>query len=321
MIDLQSVSKTYRGGIHALRGAALQVRRGEIFGLLGPNGAGKSTLVKILLSIVRATEGRGSMLGMPIGHKPTLAKVGYLPEAARFADYLTASQVLDLIGGLHRVPSARRVARGRRLLEMTGIAAWANKPLGSFSKGMKQRLGLAQALINDPDLVFLDEPTDGLDPVGRREVATLLKQLRQEGKTVFLNSHLLGEAERICDRVAILSQGSVVRQGTVAELTSEGQTHEIHVEGPIPEMPTVMELLGTLGGSYAYDEERNHTIITLSTARPQLMQPVIDELRRYGLTIDAILPKRQTLEDYFIGVVAPGVGGAGTMDEPKTIKS
>ncbi len=321
VIDLQSVSKIYRGGIHALRGAALQVRAGEIFGLLGPNGAGKSTLVKILLSIVRPTEGRGSMLGAPIGHKPTLARIGYLPEAARFADYLTASQVLDLIGGLHRVPAASRKARGKRLLEITGIAAWANKPLGSFSKGMKQRLGLAQALINDPQLVFLDEPTDGLDPVGRREVATLLKQLRQEGKTVFLNSHLLGEAERLCDRVAILSQGTVVRQGTVAELTSEGQRHEIHVEGPVPNIPSVTELVETLGGSFAYDESRNHTVITLATERPQLMQPVIDELRRYGMTIDAILPKRQTLEDYFIGVVAPEAGGPPPLGEPKTMKN
>lgn len=198
VIDLQSVSKIVsRGGIHALRGAALQVRAGEIFGLLGPNGAGKSTLVKSCCRLSAQRKAEARCVGVPIGHKPTLARIGYLPEAARFADYLTASQVLDLIVVFTWVPAASRKARGKRLLEITGIAAWANKPLGSFSKGMKQRLGLAQALINDPQLVFLDEPTDGLDPVGRREVATLLKQLRQEGKTVFLNSHLLGEAERL----------------------------------------------------------------------------------------------------------------------------
>jgi ABC-2 type transport system ATP-binding protein len=303
-IDLQGVSKSYPG-VEALRDVVMQVRDGEIFGLLGPNGAGKSTLVKILLTIVRPARCRGTMLGRPIGHRPTLEKVGYLPEAARFADYLTGAQVLDFIGGLHRVPAGKRRSRGAKLLEIVGLKDWANRRLKTYSKGMKQRLGIAQALINKPSLVILDEPTDGLDPVGRREVADVLRELRRRGTTVFLNSHLLGEAERLCDRVAILSRGEVVRQGTVAELTREGRSYEVHVEGALPEVPSVLELVDTLGGSIAFEPGKGATVIKLPTARSQLMQPVIDELRRFGITIDAIVPIRQSLEDYFIDVVKP----------------
>jgi ABC-2 type transport system ATP-binding protein len=319
-IDLQGVSKTYSGGVHALRDVVMQVRDGEIFGLLGPNGAGKSTLVKILLTIVRPTRCAGTMLGKPIGHRETLARIGYLPEQARFPEYLTGRQALDFVGGLHRVPSATRQKRSDRLLEMVGLGSWGSHPLRTYSKGMKQRLGLAQALINKPGLVILDEPTDGLDPVGRREVAVVLRDLRSQGATVFLNSHLLGEAERLCDRVAILSHGAVVRQGTINELTHEGRSYEVHVEGTLPDHAGVREVVASLGGNIAFDASKAATVISLPTARPQLMQPVIDELRRFGITIEAIVPVRQSLEDFFIGVVAaaPGIpppSGAPTVIE------
>ncbi len=307
-IDLQQVTKLYPGGVQALRGVAMHVRRGEIFGLLGPNGAGKSTLVKILMTLVRPTECHGTMLGQPVGHTPTLGRIGYLPEHARFAEYLTAEQVMDFVGGLHAVPAGLRRRRAPELLAMVGLKGWESRRVGTFSKGMKQRLGIAQALVNKPDIVFLDEPTDGLDPVGRRDVAEVLRELRQRGVTVFLNSHLLGEAERLCDRVAILAKGQVIRQGTVDELTRGGKRYEIRVEGTLPEACGVRALVESLDGGISFDPVLAATVITLPTARPQLMQPVIDELRRYGVTIDAVTPLRQSLEDYFIGVVAPGAG-------------
>lgn len=303
-IDLQSAAKTYAGGVQALRDVSMQVRAGEIFGLLGPNGAGKSTLVKILLSIIRPTRVAGTVLGRPVGHRPTLGRVGYLPEASRFPDYLSGAQVINYVGGLHRVPRAERRRRAGALLELVGLVGWENRPLRTYSKGMKQRLGLAQALINEPELVFLDEPTDGLDPVGRREVATIMRELRRRGTTVFLNSHLLGEAERLCDRVAILTQGQIVRQGTVDSLTRDGRRYELRVEGSLPSDPGLAALVDSLGGRVVAEQSGGCTTVHLETSRSQFLQPLIDELRRRGITIEAIIPRQQSLEDYFIGVVS-----------------
>jgi ABC-2 type transport system ATP-binding protein len=320
-IDLQGVCKTYRGGVRALRDVVMQVRDGEIFGLLGPNGAGKSTLVKVLLTIVRPTSCRGTLLGEPIGHRRTLGRVGYLPEHARFPEYLTGLQVMDFVGAMHEVPAAVRRRRAGELLTMVGLGEWGRRPLRTYSKGMKQRLGLAQALINKPALVVLDEPTDGLDPVGRREVADVLRELRHRGTTVFLNSHLLGEAERLCDRVAILAAGCVVRQGTVDELTSEGRRYEIRIEGDLPAINAVHTVISTLGGAVGFDAAAGSTVITLQTSRPQFLQPLIDELRRSAVSIEAIVPQRQSLEDFFIEVVRPGPSAAAAAaDEPATIK-
>lgn len=317
-IDVRSVSKVYRGRIHALKSASLQVRRGEIFGLLGPNGAGKSTLVKILLGLVKPTEASGTLLGQPLGHRPTLGRVGYLPEHAKFPEYLTAGEVLDYIGGLHRVPPSRRRSRAQELLELVGLAEAGRRPLRTFSKGMKQRLGLAQALINDPELLFLDEPTDGLDPVGRRDVAHIMRRLREQGTTVFLNSHLLGEAERLCDRVAILKQGSVVRQGTVAELTRMGLRYEVRVEGVLPQEAEVRALIASLRGQIAHEPSAGGTIITLEAADAMPVQQLIDGLRRHQVIIQAIVPQRQSLEDFFMGVVQ---GEAETPPLPSTVSA
>ncbi|MFN0129203.1 MAG: ABC transporter ATP-binding protein [Verrucomicrobiales bacterium] len=318
-IDLQNVAKTYGGGVVALRDVVMQVRAGEIFGLLGPNGAGKSTLVKILLTIVHPNRISGSLLGKPIGHRDTLGRVGYLPEASRFPEYLTGCQVLDYVGGLHRVPRALRRQRASELLGLVGLAGWEGRPLRTYSKGMRQRLGLAQALINDPSLVFLDEPTDGLDPIGRREVANVMRELRRRGLTVFLNSHLLGEAERLCDRVAILSQGQVVRQGTVESLTQEGRRYELRLEGRLPADVALRDLVASLGGRVGFDEEAGCTRIHLETDRSLFLQPLIDALRALGITIDAIIPQRQSLEDYFIGVVQPSAEPTRADSSPTAI--
>ncbi|MGD0381993.1 MAG: ABC transporter ATP-binding protein, partial [Thermoguttaceae bacterium] len=187
-VDLRDVAKTFQRRVQALRGIQMQVRFGEIFGLLGPNGAGKSTLVKIMMTVVRPTRAEGTILGRPIGHKPTLARVGYLPEHHRFPPYLTGRQALEFFAALTKVDRRARKRRAGELLEIVGLEKWANVKVGVYSKGMQQRIALAQALVNDPDLVVLDEPTDGLDPVGRRDVRELLVRLRAAGKTIFLNS-------------------------------------------------------------------------------------------------------------------------------------
>src|SRR4051812_19698177 len=228
-IDLRQVTKIYKGRVHALQGMDMRVRRGEVFGLLGPNGAGKSTLVKIIMTVIRPTTAQGTVLGSAVGHKPTLARVGYLPENHRFPRYLTGRQTLDFFAALSKVPRKIRKFNANRLLETVGMTEWADKRIGTYSKGMMQRIGLAQAMMNDPDLILLDEPTDGVDPVGRREIRDVLASLRAAGKTVFINSHQLSELEMICDRVAILIGGVVARQGTPDELSGVRMCYEIDV--------------------------------------------------------------------------------------------
>ncbi|HSU66029.1 MAG TPA: ABC transporter ATP-binding protein, partial [Tepidisphaeraceae bacterium] len=217
-IDLRNVVKIYGKRVHALQGVNLRVNRGEVFGLLGPNGAGKSTLVKIMMTVVRPTRVEGNILGHPVGHKATLGRVGYLPENHRFPKYLTGRQVLEFFAQLARVDRATARRRAGELLDIVGMKEWGDTRIATYSKGMLQRVGLAQALVHEPDLVVLDEPTDGVDPVGRREILDVLNRIRGEGRTVFVNSHALSELESICDRVAILVKGQVARQGTIDEL-------------------------------------------------------------------------------------------------------
>jgi ABC-2 type transport system ATP-binding protein len=228
-IDLKQVAKIYKGKVLALQGIDIRVRRGEVFGLLGPNGAGKSTLVKIMMTVIRPTTAEGTILGLPVGHKPTLRRVGYLPENHRFPKYLSGRQTLEFFAALSDVDRPTRKRRAGELLETVGMKEWADKKISTYSKGMMQRIGLAQALAADPDLVVLDEPTDGVDPVGRRDIRGVLSRLREEGKTVFINSHLLSELEMLCDRVAILVKGRVAKHGTVDELTETKQYYEIDV--------------------------------------------------------------------------------------------
>ncbi|MEX2080766.1 MAG: ABC transporter ATP-binding protein [Dehalococcoidia bacterium] len=305
-IDLAHVSKTYRGRVRALRGIQMRVRRGEIFGLLGPNGAGKSTLVKVLMTVIRPTECSGTMLGEPVGRKAPLARVGYLPEHHRFADYLTGAQVLDFYGAMAGVPRHDRRQRAGQLLELVGMTAWGAKKVGSYSKGMRQRIGLAQSLINDPELVLLDEPTDGVDPVGRRDIRKVLLQLKARGKTVFLNSHLLSELEMVCDRVAILVQGVVSAQGTIDELTRGQQRYEVEVEesqagalaGALAAAPTPAGPALTVEGRFA----------RVASTDPAAVQPLIDAVRRAGLTIRAVRAFRPSLEDLFMAAVTDREG-------------
>ncbi len=308
-IDITGVEKIYRGKTHALRGIDLQIPPGEVFGLLGPNGAGKSTLVKILMTVIRPTKCQGTMLGKPIGHKPTLAQIGYLPEHHRFPTYLKGKQVLDFFGAMAGVPKKERKQRASKLLDLVGMTDSANMKIGQYSKGMKQRIGIAQALMNNPQFIILDEPTDGVDPVGRRDIRNILQQLKDEGRTVFLNSHLLSELEMVCDRVAIMVKGKVRQQGTLDELTKDSQRYEIQLHNPTDIAAATASIESRLGLGTVNVNLETHTIM-IPTMDPSVIQAAIDTLRSAGETIMTIQQQRPSLEDLFMAAVSNVEGGA-----------
>lgn len=302
-IDLHGVKKTFRGKIHALCGIEMQAKKGEIFGLLGPNGAGKSTLVKIMLSVIRPTYAKGSVLGDPVGRKSTLRRVGYLPEKHRFPEYLTGRQVIEFTGAMTGINRRTRKARATELLQLVGMQDWAEKKMGSYSKGMQQRVGIASAMVNTPELIVLDEPTDGVDPLGRRDIRDILLQIKARGSSVFLNSHLLSELEMVCDRVAILVQGEVAAQGTIDELTKESRRYEITINGEAP-------VWAKDAGLESHPlEDKNRTLLLALTEDPADIQGVLDRLRSDGCTIISIQPVRESLEDLFMRFVKDPLTG------------
>lgn len=288
--------KTYSGGVEALKGIDLQVPSGCIYGLLGPNGAGKSTLVKILTTLIRASGGTGEMLRRKIGDRSALKEVGLLPEHARFPDYLTGRQVIDFSAGLNEVPSSEVGKRTNQLLERVGMAEAQNRKIKSYSKGMKQRIGIAQALVNDPKIIFLDEPTDGVDPAGRRDIQQLVRELRSEGKTIFINTHILPELEEVVDRVAIMSHGTLLGEGPLASLRTTDITYDVSYQGTLSEAtlaPLLKEKVTSQAGK-----------IIITTEQPAEVQPIIDHLRTQGLIISGVHRKEQSLENLFLGLVA-----------------
>lgn len=302
IINAERITKIYnprgKGAVTALAEMSLEVREGEIFGLLGPNGAGKTTFIKVLLEIVSATSGSAKMLGEPIGTTAAKSRVGYLPENHKYPDFLTGAQVLRYFGQLSGLPSDVCEKRITDRLELVGMSQWHKTKIRKYSKGMMQRLGLAQALINDPKLVILDEPTDGVDPLGRKEIRDLLARLRDEGKTVFLNSHLLSEVELICDRVAILNKGKLIRIGTVKELTTQENSYRVGIEGALPK-----ELRLQWEATRVNVLEENEELVC---SLPDLasLNAVIDQLRTAGILITSVSQKRQSLEDMFIDVIS-----------------
>jgi len=293
-VEIEYLRKRY-GAFEALSGVSLSVPRGSVFGLLGPNGAGKSTLVKSLLTIIRPTECRGTMLGEPIGHRKTLSKVGYLPEQAKFQDYLTGREVIGFSGRLAGVSGAEIKSRLGPLLQLVGMEGWADRPVGTYSKGMRQRIGLAQALINNPELVFLDEPTDGVDPEGRIEIRKMIETMKDEGRTVFVNSHLLSEVEQVADAVAIMSKGKLLRAGPIADITHGGQRFEIRTAGPIP-----LDLRGRFeqtGFKVMGDK------VIIETGDVLSIRPVIDALRSASASIREIREEKFSLEEVFLQTI------------------
>jgi ABC-2 type transport system ATP-binding protein len=320
-INLQNVTKVYRRRVHALQGISMQVNRGEIFGLLGPNGAGKSTLVKIMVTVVRPTSAHGTILDRPIGHKATLRSVGYLPENHRFPKYLTGRQVIEFFSSLASAPRSSRRHRAVELLDQVGMTAWADTKISQYSKGMLQRIGLAQAMGANPDLIILDEPTDGVDPGGRRDIREVLLQLRQRGATIFINSHLLTELESVCDRVAILVGGRVARQGSVDELTATRQFYLFELETPDWATVTAAFPGAFDGGPPASGQpargklpdqtwcEFEGAVLRIGKTDPAGVQPVLDALRRAGLVIRRMQLIRPSLEDLFFEAVTDPTTG------------
>ena len=298
LIRVRGLSMTFgrslrRAGHRALDGLDLTVGRGSVFGLLGPNGAGKTTLIKILMGLVPGWQGEAEVFGLRAGAPAARARIGFLPEAHRLPGYLTGRQVLRIYGLLTGKDRRWVEERIPLWLERVGMQRDADRKVREYSKGMQQRIGLAQALLHEPELVFLDEPTDGVDPVGRAAVREIVAGLRARGTTVFINSHLLMEVERMCDRVVIVSRGKIVREGTVDELAR--RTGRVAFElSPVPDdlerLLDVPHLVRTPTGFEAPLE-------------PAQLDAVVDRLRAAGISIRSIAPGRLSLEEAFIEMV------------------
>jgi ABC-2 type transport system ATP-binding protein len=292
-IETRELRKEF-GRIVALAGLTMTVPRGEVFGFLGPNGAGKTTAVKLLLGLSRPTAGHGRVLGARIGDVATRRRIGYLPELFRYQGWMTAREVLALHCELARLPRTEWAAEIRAVLELVGLTGRAEGRTETFSKGMQQRLGLAVALLGRPDLVVLDEPTSALDPVGRQDVRAIIGALRDRGTTVFLNSHLLTEVERVCDRVAIVDRGRVVAELSMAELTRESGVG-VRVTGP----DGVARQVAAGYGPTRVDGEWLFVDGIAEAEVPAL----VGELVARGGAIHAVVPTRQTLEDRFMSLL------------------
>ncbi|MCC7362503.1 MAG: ABC transporter ATP-binding protein [Anaerolineales bacterium] len=285
----------------AVRNLTLQVRTGEVFGFLGPNGAGKTTSIKMLLGLVAPTAGTAQLLGRPLGRREARAKIGFLPEHFRFHDWLTGEEFLRLHGELYGIPAGPLRTRQADLLELVGLTAFRRKPLRTYSKGMLQRVGLAQALLNAPSLVFLDEPTSGLDPVGRRLVRDIIRDLRAMGTTVFLNSHLLSEVEITCDRVAFIKHGEVVRLSDLKALV-EGETRVVVRAGGLT--PEVLAGLAQHGRDVRADDLQVTLTVTGEADLPALARFLVER----GCDVYALTPQRLSLEDLFVQIVGADGG-------------
>ena len=299
-VHTAGLRKVY-GSSTALEGLDLEVHPGEVVGLLGANGAGKTTTVKILLGLVAATAGEASLFGRRVADPQARRQVGYLPEHFRFPDWLTGAELLDYHGRLAGMPAADRRARIPEVLERVGLAGRGNQRLRSYSKGMTQRVGLAQAVFARPRLVLLDEPTSALDPIGRREVRDLIRDLREEGVAVLLNSHLLGEVELVCDRVAIVDRGRVVRAGRLDAMIGPGPQIRVRLDR-VDER--ALAILGGLGEVVAVDD----TTVVLAAEGTDPAAAVAAELVRAGYGLQALIPVHRSLEDIFVGLVSEGSG-------------
>ena len=310
-IEIKGLDKTYRGGVKALRDVNLTVDKGSCFGLLGPNGAGKSTLVKALLGIVRPTSGEAMLNGKSIRETRARVGVGYLPEGHHFPRYLTGRGVCAYFGRLAglRGPELEREIDAK--LSIVGMDEWADTRISKYSKGMNQRIGLAQALLGDPSIVFLDEPTDGVDPVGRKEIRDAIRGFADSGATIFLNSHILAEVEKMCDQIAVLHRGQVIEQGNVDSIKArvggdQTKTPVAFRTGTVPDT-----LWADLKRDGATSLDANRFEIQLDD---QGVTPIVDRLRSANVEIYAIEPQGRDLEAAFIDLIDDqgegGVGGA-----------
>jgi ABC-2 type transport system ATP-binding protein len=289
VIDVRRLSKRY-GNVQALTDLTLQVRRGEIFGFLGPNGAGKTTSVKLLTGLARATGGTGTVLHFPLGDRRGRRRLGYLPELFRYHDWLSAREVLKFHARLSA--DSRAHADIPRVLDVVGLSRRADDRVGTYSKGMQQRLGLAVALLGQPDLVVLDEPTSALDPAGRLEVREILRDLRSRGAAVFLNSHLLTEVERVCDRIAIVRNGRVIAQGTIADVV--GEQHLLRVRARANGTPIEPKL-----AAFGNVTPEGETFLVQGVAHERIPS-LVAELVAANAEVFAVEPIGMTLEERFL---------------------
>lgn len=299
-IETENLRKVFDENV-AVRGLTLQVQQGEVFGFLGPNGAGKTTSIKMLLGLVAPTAGRASLLGAPLGDRAARARIGFLPEHFRFHDWLSAEEFLRLHGHLYGMSAARLDQRIQELLELVGLTPFRDKQLRTFSKGMLQRIGLAQALLNDPALVFLDEPTSGLDPVGRRLVRDIIHDLSARGTTIFLNSHLLSEVEITCDRVAFIKHGEVIRVSELKTLVDGATSVMVRAHGFTPE--TIAGL-----GQWGRDIRADGSQVTFTVADEAALPAINRYLVAQNVEVYALMPQRLSLEDLFIQIVGTDGG-------------
>jgi len=307
-VEVVGVEKVYssfpRKMVHALRGVSFRVERGMIFGLIGQNGAGKTSLVKILLGLSWPTTGSAQVLGSSPQDPATRRRFGYLPEHMRIPDYFTAEDFLRYMGALNGIDSRSLRNSIPPTLEKVGLAG-NRKQVRAYSKGMQQRLGLAQALINDPEILFLDEPTDGLDPLGRKDVRDLLLAQRAKGKTIFLNSHLLSEVELMCDQIAMMEKGRLVRMATPAEFTRGTGEYVVRL-GPAAD-PVRAAAMSVLGGEVVWQRD-SFRLVPRDLAH---LNALLDRLRSVRAEIESVEPIRLSLEDFFIEVVGEQSANVG----------
>ena len=321
IIETAGLRKTY-GGKVAVADLTLSVPEGEVFGFLGPNGAGKSTSVKMLLGLVTPSGGSARVLGHPPGDVATMARVGFLPEHFRYHEWLQAAELLDLHGKLYGMDAAARRRRVPELLELVGLQEHARRQIGGFSKGMLQRIGLAQALLNEPALVFLDEPTSALDPFGRMLVRGIIRDLKARGTTVFLNSHLLGEVEATCDRVSFIKEGRVLRTVVLSEFQAGHLHAELRVDavtpallaalddlvpewrlldGAVPELPSAE--CDAAGVAVATVPVETATTLELVLRDEELLPVIAQRTLATGARLYALTPRRVSLEQLFLDIV------------------
>lgn len=302
IIEVRNLTKIYpaktfsKEKIIALNDVSFSVKRGDIFGLLGPNGAGKTTLIKILLTIVHPSAGNVKVYGSNLQHNIYKKNIGYLPENHRFPPYMTAEQVLFYFGSLNGLPREFLRKKVNEVLNLLELTEWRKTKVRKFSKGMLQRLALSQAIINDPELLFLDEPTDGVDPIGRKKIRDILLDMQQQGKTIFLNSHFLSEVEMICNRVAILNKGVLIRESTIEDLTTSNRATVYEVRS-MPEV-VINELLARYNVTVSTKEQ-----FFLNSTDPAKINEVIDFLRTRQVELISISKHKDTLENMFINLI------------------
>jgi ABC-2 type transport system ATP-binding protein len=309
-IEIIDLEKSYLVGFWrkrpklALRPLRLTIEEGEVFGFLGPNGAGKTTTLKLLMGLVFPTGGTARILGMDMDDPRVKSQIGFLPEQPYFYDHLSARELLNYYGQLSGMPARNRSARVEEMLKRVGLSDSAGVELRKFSKGMLQRVGLAQAVLHDPKLVFLDEPMSGLDPMGRREVRDLIHQLRSEGKTVFFSTHILSDAEALCDRVGVIQSGELRGVGAVAELTSQSQG-KIEIIFHAQKVPAGLTALGA---------EARVSGDMVNAVLPEAQQDAaLDLLRREHIRLISLAPVRRSLEEYYLQKLQPAENRKGAV--------